>query len=149
METVTMPRTTIFFQRPQHGFTLIELMITVAVVGILSAIAVPAYQGYVQRAGRSDARTVLMQAAQWMERASTASGSYPTGTNIPAEFRSDATVPGGRYTISAASTATTFTFTATRAGSQSNDPCGNFTLDQAGTRGVASGSLTADECWGR
>ena len=60
-------------QRPtqQQGFTLIELMIVVAIVGILSAIAYPSYAEYVRRGHRADARAGLLQAQQWLERAST------------------------------------------------------------------------------
>ena len=56
------------------GFTLLELMIVVVVISILSAIALPAYSEYTRRAHRADARTGLMQAQQWLERASTATG---------------------------------------------------------------------------
>ena len=56
------------------GFTLIELMIVVAVVSILSAIAYPSYAEYVRRGHRSDAKAGLLQAQQWLERAATASG---------------------------------------------------------------------------
>ena len=64
-------------KNPLHsGFTLIELMITVAVVAILAAIAYPSYTGYVQRARRTDAKTVLLEAAQFMERVYTERGAY-------------------------------------------------------------------------
>ena len=61
----------------QHGFTLIELMIVVAIVGILSAIAYPSYAEYIRRGHRADARAGLLQAQQWMERAATASTALP------------------------------------------------------------------------
>lgn len=124
-------------------------MIVVAVVAILSAIAVPSYRAYLQRAGRSDARTVLVQAAQWMERASTAAGIYPALTAIPGEYQGNATVPGGRYTIDVVRTTTTFTFTATPTGSQTGDACGSFTLTHAGEKNVVSATLAKEECWTR
>jgi len=67
-----------FNRRLAQGFTLIELMIVVAVVGILSAIAYPSYTEYVRRGHRADARAGLLQVQQWLERAATATGTYPT-----------------------------------------------------------------------
>ena len=52
----------------QQGITLIELLIVVAIVGILSAIAYPAYQGYVENSRRTVAQGELLELAQWMER---------------------------------------------------------------------------------
>lgn len=92
----------------QRGFTLIELMIVVAVVGILTAIALPSYNEYIRRGHRADGRTTLLQTAQWMERAATANGTYPT--SLPSSMTSMAS---GRYAISLDSDGSTFTLTAT------------------------------------
>ncbi|MES2887468.1 MAG: type IV pilin protein, partial [Pseudomonadota bacterium] len=65
------------FRRLNHGFTLIELMIAVAVVALLAAVALPSYYEFVMRSHRANARAALLQAAQWMERTATAQGTYP------------------------------------------------------------------------
>lgn len=72
--------------RLASGFTLIELMITVAVVAILAAVAMPSYTEHIMRSHRSNARTTLLGAAQWMERAATVRGSYPRPVASPAAY---------------------------------------------------------------
>jgi len=130
-----------------NGFTLIELMIVVAVIAILMAIALPSYAAYVTRANRGNAKAALLKASQWMERVATAQGSYPTVT----EFGSTglAVVEGNRYTVSLQLPATGgYLLTATRQGASATDACGNFTLTQAGVRNV-TGTLSVTDCWGR
>lgn len=143
----------------QRGLTLIELMIVLAVVGILSAVAYPSYTEYVRRGHRADARTGLLQAQMWMERAATATGVYPTNADttkiLPAalSWTGDASK---RYTIGVkadTSTNSTYTLIATRKdpGPQATDKCGDFTLTHTGARGAEnlSSEMTATECWSK
>lgn len=132
----------------ERGFTLIELMITVAVIAILAAVAMPSYTEYVKRSHRSNARTTLVGAAQWMERAATATGSYPATGSVTAGVLQ---VEGNRYSVTAAVSANgqTFTFTAAPTGTQTTDKCGSLSIDQAGRTTVSGASLSATECWSR
>jgi type IV pilus assembly protein PilE len=136
----------------QHGFTLIEVMIVVAIVGILAAVAYPSYAEFIRRGHRAEARAGLLQAAQWMERAATARGTYPLTAQFPTNLTK---VPGGRYDIAAVSNGTTFTLSATpKAGTpQVGDKCGIYTLDNTGAR-TANGKKPTDSgyddtCWGK
>lgn len=136
------------------GFTLIELMIVVAVVAILSAIAYPSYVEYVMRGHRADARAALLQAQLWMERAATANGVYPTALPASLTWANDTSK---RYTLSLAAGGSNaaFTLQATpKANSaQTKDKCGTLTLTHTGTRDIANkpsaSTMTATDCWKR
>ena len=140
--------------RDRRGFTLIEVMIVVAIVAILTAIALPSYQEYIRRGHRAEARAALLQGAQWMERAATATGTYPLTASFPPTLT---TVPSGRYAISAASppasaaSGTAFTLTAAPQSGQTGDKCGSYTLTHTGTRGAAplTGGATVATCWNK
>lgn len=137
----------------QCGITLIELMIVVAIVGILGAIAYPSYQQYVIRSARSDARAALLDAASRQEQFYLDNKQY-TPTLGAGGLNLAATTEGGYYTIAIAAAnaacplATCYSLTATPvAGKPSaNDAtCGTLSL---GSNGVKSATGTMpNECW--
>lgn len=131
----------------ESGFTLIELMITVAVVGILAAIAYPSYQEYLLRARRAEAQSLLGEAAARQERWRAQNGSYTTTVAHLRLAYGDQSEHGFyRLTMDRVAGDGGYTLTATRAASQAADKrCGNFTLNALGIKGVSMG--TVDSCW--
>lgn len=136
----------------QPGFTLTELMVTVAIIGILSAIAYPSYTQYVLRANRAEARAILLESVQFLERNYTTANRYDqtsAGAAIVLPYLTSPKAGTTKYNITAAygvAPAQTFTLSATPSGVMSGDACGTYTLDNAGIQG--SGGTIA-QCWGR
>ena len=139
--------------KKQCGFTLIELMIAIVIVGILSAIAFPSYTSYVLRGKRGEGRAFLMEAAALQERYYSDCNKYgdlgganncaANTVNIPT------TSETGLYTLSATmGDANRQSFTLTATPTFADADCGNLTINQAGQRGE-SGTDTVDNCWGK
>ncbi|MEJ8821831.1 type IV pilin protein [Variovorax humicola] len=130
----------------QAGFTLIELMIVVAVVAILAAIALPAYSQYIKRSNRAQARAEMLKGEGWLERYYTENNRY---SNPPASSSNTGFTgvfgmvpPGGPalYNIGLVADTASYTITATPAGAMAGDYCGVYTK----TNNTALASATND-----
>lgn len=136
------------------GFTLIEVMIVVALVAILAAIAFPSYSAYVARARRADAKAMLLDAASWMEqRYALRGGTYaqPDGALANAQLDKSPRTGTTYYTIAFTGEPDTSTYklTATVNTSVWSEPlCEELSIDETGTR-TASGSQSAEYCWAK
>lgn len=147
-------------KRSKHsGFTLMEMMIVVAIIAIISAVAYPSFRDSGRRGHRSDARSALLENAQYMERFFTENSAYnlTAGGASPTLPRtvSPANATGGNinYNISlSAVTATSFTLQAVPVNGMAADVCPTLTLNNLGQKSVSgtlSGGMTADSCWER
>ena len=135
--------------RLQRGFTLVELMVTVMIVGILAAVAYPSYQAHITKTHRNAAKACLSQYAQFMERYYTTNLSYAGANDIIVQLacRNESGM-NQRYTFSVGTpTASAYTVTATPTGVQASrdTKCGTLGMTNTGDR-TASGTSTAG-CW--
>ncbi len=149
----------------QRGFTLMEVMIVVGIVGVLAAIAIPSYQESVRKSRRAEARGQLLEVAQYMQRFYSQNDSFAkskdgTAVTIPidlARVPRTAAADAQSYDISFAAPAkgasnpslAFFKIQAARrtGGPMASDKCGDFTLENTGVRGVLNASDTVANCW--
>lgn len=131
--------------RPASGFTLVEIMVVVAIVGILAAIAYPSYLEHVRQTRRAEVTALMLENAQLLERHHTRHGAYDSGT--VSGLATQAPVSGTAvYILSLVAGTDSYAITATAqpGGMMSGDVCANYSLDQVGRRTPSDA-----RCWRR
>lgn len=134
----------------QVGFTLVEIMIVVLIIGVLAGIAYASYQNLMIKSRRGTAATCLQERAQFMERLYSTRMSYAVAPEAPATPQQCDPAVSRFYTISYASrSATAYTLNATPIGIQlaKDTKCGTLSLTHQGVRGKSGTAASAAECW--
>jgi type IV pilus assembly protein PilE len=135
-------------RRPSRGVTLLELVVVIAVLGLLAALAIPSYLDQVRKGRRADGKALLLETAARMEQFFTENNRYTISfaeLNLPA----GATSQEGHYLLAvtapdaACPIAGCFSLEAQPLGGQTADSCGTLTLTSSGTRGADGGA----DCW--
>jgi type IV pilus assembly protein PilE len=143
-------------KRMQMGLTLIELMTVMVIVGILAAVALPSYSQYVTRTHRAEAKTALLENAQFLERNFTVTNSYETTGG--GDELTEASLPvtqspkegaNAKYDIQLVNLPGSFVLSAVpRAGGRmEDDSCGTLTLSNTGAKGSSKGD--PNTCWAK
>jgi type IV pilus assembly protein PilE len=135
----------------KNGFTLVELMITVTIIAILAAIAIPSYSQYVKRANRTDATKTMTLDAQALERCYSQTFAYAPCPNAAAGVLVS---PQLNYNVTIAVTANPATYTIIAvpisAAQIGDTSCATFTLDSTGNQSAtdSGGAPNTQTCWG-
>lgn len=146
------------YRTKQNGFNLIELLVAVAIVGIIASIAFPSYLEQIRTTKRADCSGALVSLGNAMERHYSVGGSYlgaaaaGADTGAPAIFSATCPVDGGTPTYNLtiqAATASTYNLNAAPTGTQTGDKCGTLTFSNTGVKNVtgAAAGMTWQACW--
>lgn len=129
-------------QNSSQGFTLIEVMIAVVIIGILAAIAYPSYIDYIVKSGRSEGVAAVMKVANLQEQYYLDNRAYTTDMTKLGLSASPFLTEHGYYSVASAGTSS-FTITATAKGNQASrdSTCTTITMTSAGVKGPST------ECW--
>ncbi len=126
-----------------RGFSLIEILVALAIVAILGSIAFPSYQSYIRKGHRADEQNYLMTLAQQNQQYFIDNRDYTTSVTALAAVPASVSPYYGTPVITVTASPPSFSITATPIGSQAADSCGALTINSAGTKSSASGS----GCW--
>ncbi|MBF0265789.1 MAG: type IV pilin protein [Gammaproteobacteria bacterium] len=131
------------------GFTLLEMMIVVAIIGILAAVAVPSYQEYIKKAKRADAKVALMDLQIQQEKYRANNPTYGDQSDIYGTANDTTPVdsPDANYDILIlTNSGTGYSAKATPKGTMAGDTCGTFAINQSGHLTTA-GTYASEDCW--
>ena len=141
-------------RRNPRGFTLVELLVAMAALGVLVAIALPAFFEQLARARRTDVQAALLEDAAYMQHYYASHNAYTDTPPPQLPFASAPRQGSASYAITVGvptSDPTSFVLTATRSGAMSSDACGDFTYDNLGRRDLVAGTFasgrSAASCW--
>jgi len=138
--------------KKMSGFTLIEIMVTVVILALIVAIALPNYDESVKRSRRVDVRGLLMENVHFMERVFTENNRYDMNGGAATVLPILTSPKKGtvQYNISIKAVGvSSYTLQAIPAGGMAGDKCGTYTINQINQQANVGNSASTDECWSR
>lgn len=133
--------------KASRGFTLVELMIVVAIVAILAAVAIPSYREYVLRGNRTEGQSLLVEAAARQERFFAQNNAYLTDDANRGRLGINEARYAKYYTLTVNQVVNDGGYTLTATQQFDDTDCGNLTLNARGEKGRSGGGKTLEQCW--